>query len=200
MKAIIVCMILLISPFLNAQKLPVFNSNTNSAEKMKSVVYSTYSKKYDAVISYERACALADPSRRNFFILAGKKNKWKFFAWELELLDGTSDQKKIKKATVKELPLNGLSVDSLLTYWTQQSFWTLNNDSLNLNVKNMEDGSTQDTFTPDGCTEIIETFTKKKYHVVKVLNADHYQDFVYTKQRQQFINCRNQFHQLSLNN
>lgn len=200
MKPVIVYIFLLFTFSMKAQHLPEFSSNAGEIEKSKSWVYKTFNAKFDAVISYERDCSLADPLNRNFLILAQKDNKWKFFIWELKLRNTSAEQKKIKKSTVKELPLNGISVDSLLTCLKQQGFWMLNNDSLGVNEKKIDDDHVERISIMDGCIEIMETFTRKNYYVLKAANVDSYQEFIFSKQRAQFINCRKQFHRLSINN
>lgn len=197
MKAIGTYMFLLLTIAVRGQKLPAFNSNAGTAEKSKSLVYTTHSKRYDAVIAYEKACALRDPSRQSYYILAHRDNLWKFFEWKVEFKDGTTDKKKIKKARILEQPVNLKLVDSLFNYFTAQGFWTFSTDSLNTNEK-MENGNPVQKFIPDACTDVFEVFTKKDYYVLKVTSADDYQEFVYNKQREKFIHCREKFHQLLL--
>ena len=192
MKRIALILIFFSWTVARCQNIPDFESNTTDRIKKQSVVFTEFENEYNVVISWTKDCySFCNAPEQLFFILGQKNGKWSLFKWYVKFSD--REKKIIKRAKKKKLRINSISVDSLLTNWTQNQFWTLNKDSLNWSEKIDSNGKITTFVITDGCSDKFEIFTKDKHLINSSYKADYFQKVVPNSQRRNFIICRNMF-------
>lgn len=186
-KNFIILILLIISYRIPGQSLPSFKSNASEEDKKNSLVYEQYIKKYDAVISYTSSCYWGEGQK--IYVLGCKDNKWEFFLLNIKF----PVRENIHRLKKEELLLENEALKGLLNFWEQHNFWAFSNDSLNWNKKD-----STSIMISDGCSDRYEIFTREAYYVLNAYVPESYQEFIYVKQREQFIDCKKKYYKLLL--
>lgn len=192
-SAFIILLTILITP-IQAQTIPNFDSNTTDNEKQSSLVLIYFQDKYEKIISYTQDCPSCFPPYEQWFFILGYQNEqWELLQWTITFKNRTKTKENIKRKKKKKLKLKNESVDSLLTFWAQNGFWNLDNDSLNINKKQINDSMTMEIIVGFGCTEKFEIVNGNQYKIWYSHAPDKFQDDIPIRQREQFILCRIEF-------
>ncbi|WP_316765273.1 hypothetical protein [Pedobacter frigiditerrae] len=110
--------------FVKAQ-IPIIKSNVADEFKNSSLVYKTFHNKYDLLIAFRTFSGWRIGNTNYIEILAYKNNSWKKI-----LL--TYPDNNPSKQTIKKSSLNKIKAKKLMGELESQNFWTLSNDSINM--------------------------------------------------------------------
>lgn len=189
----IVCCFLIISSHLIGQNFPAFKVNKDSTYKSKSLVFDQLRKEYDTFVSYYTNLDYPTPRYITYYILAFKNGKWEQFSLQAEL-NRTNGQ--LEKLTRKQLNFNKASVGEVLNYWEKEGLWTFEDDSINCREKVLPNGQRVSSMVSDEFYEIVEVSDKNQYYVLNVYAPQYYQEVLFVKQREQFLNCIKRYKEL----
>ncbi len=164
--------------------IPAFETNATEAERARSIVLSNLEDDPATVFVYSNHSYWT--TKRSYWLLIREKSIWRKAQWIVTYHNRNKD--RIKRISKKRLPLGG-DVDSLIIELNTQGFWTIDQDSLNISEKRLNDSTMMSTNISDGCYQEIEVLHQGQYRVLGAYESEQLQEFVYIPARERFIRC-----------
>jgi hypothetical protein len=188
MKTVLLNLFLLIS--LNSfGQLPEIKTNVEERIKLESVVYDILHIEYDFIISFTTESYWS--SKENFQVIAKKGETWN----KLNIKRKKKKNGNFSKPKIRKQKLKSETAENLLRELTNESFWTLNRDSLNnFKVEDKENGITHLYTKTDGTNYKFEVFTKSNFLLINAYEPEYYSKVIpEVISRRTFISCANLF-------
>lgn len=168
-------------------QLPEYSSNVSDLDISRSQLYQKFRSDYEFVFSYTQNSFWNE--RQDHAVLTFDGTDWKMIKWSYKL---NKNKRPIKQKS-KSYKLNINDVTNFLNFINSRGFFAFNQDTLNLNKKDMGNGITQVLQISDGVTDVFEVIGASGYRISSAHEAIQLQEFAPTEQRQNFIECRNEF-------
>ena len=187
LQVIITVCALLSCLILNAQ-IPNFKSNVPEEVELSSPVYKKFAGDYDFIIAY---CNLSYWSGNimNYSILAYKDNEWfkiKFAA--------TKKNDKWSKPKMITKPFNGYFARRLIDSLNRLSFWSMSQDSLNIDEREIDDNKLEKFDISDGTSYNFELLSSKAFSIIYAYAPEFYlSKLPEITIRKRFLHCLNLF-------
>lgn len=186
MKVLLLTLTLL-PAILCGQALPEVRTNLSTEESQNSIIWTQCSSEYEQVLSFSRNSYW---SEQKVYIIYGRING----QWErIKLTQKLDGNKKVIRTEARKLSFNKARFQELLTFFDSQNFWMFELDSLNLHEELREDGSSTLWTKSDGTTDSFEVINDGQHRLISSYEPEHFQELIPVKQRQKFIECRNEF-------
>lgn len=184
MKLLLISFILF-SWLTSGAQIPVIRTNVPLEEK-QSIIYSQYFGEYDFLIASTSECYWwAD--KVNYQILAFSNDKWErisFFARKKK-------NGKLSKPVISHRPFESKIAETLIYDLTNNSFWNLNNDSLNLSTRKNPDSSITKYSLSDGVNYKFEVLTKNEFRIIESYEPEYFlEKMPEIKDREKFIKAK----------
>lgn len=171
-------------------QLPKYSSNVSDLDISQSQLYQKFGADYEFIFGYTQNSFWN--KRQNYAVLTFDGTVWKLVKWSYQL----NTKERPTKQKLRFYKLDSNEVTNFLDFINSLGFFTFNQDSLNLNKKDIGNGTTQVHQISDGVTDILEVISSSGHRISSAHEAEQLQEFAPTKQRQNFIECRNQFSKL----
>jgi hypothetical protein len=168
-------------------QLPEYSSNISDLDMSQSQLYRKFKSDYEFVFSYTQNSFWNE--RQEYAVLAFNGTDWKLIKWSYQL---DKNRRPIKQKS-KSYKLNSNDVTNFLDFINSRGFFTFNQGALNLNRKDMGNGTTQVRQISDGVTDVFEVISASGHRISSAHEAVQLQEFAPTEQRENFIKCRNEF-------
>jgi|688.fasta_scaffold13762_9 hypothetical protein len=173
---------------------PEFPPDSITPLVRSSPVFEHFSGTDATVISYTTTGYWSE--KRTYYMIVRLNDEWKAYRWRAKLLERGSSH--ITRITRKRIHLTSDSVDQLLAEWTALGFWSLDQDSINIRSKQMEDGHVVLMSLTDGHSDVFEIMQKGKYRELSGYMPEHFQKEIPVIHRQTFIQGKHAFERLIL--
>lgn len=118
-------------------------------------------------------------------------DKWKLIDWSYKRID--PENPKIRKEKIKSSNISNSDVSELISFMDAKGFFSFNQDSLNWNRKDQGNGKILVQSISDGTIDTFEIISTLGHRISYAHEAEKRQSFVFNNQRQNFVECRNQF-------
>jgi hypothetical protein len=159
-----------------------------------SPVFEHFSGTDATVISYTTTGYWSE--KRTYYMIVRLNDEWKAYRWRAKLLERGSSH--ITRITRKRIHLTSDSVDQLLAEWTALGFYSLDQDSINIRSKQMEDGHVVLMSLTDGHSDVFEILHNGKYRELSGYMPEYFQKEIPVIHRQTFIQGKDAFRRLIL--
>ena len=173
------------------QDVPQVVTNTDLYDQKQSYVYNTFGDDYEILVSFTSDCYW--PNKQEYYLVGKKNSQWESKKVVVEYNDRTKTADNIKRIKKKRLKTKKEELKNLFSSWTDNGFWTLDNDSLNVNEKQTGPDESIMLMITDGCTDTFEIIQGDSYRIMYSYLPDSFQKEIPVKQREQFIIARNEF-------
>ena len=165
------------------------NSNENYSENSKKLTKLLLNFKESILFTAD--CYW--PKSKVYLVLGYDGNTWKLIKLTQIYKSRTKTKNNIRRVRKVKLPINDSCVVDLISYLKANTFFSLNNDTININYVQNSDGS-QTVYSPsDGCNEIFQIKTKSSFKIINCYLPEKMQNLIPIKEREVFINCKKKF-------
>ena len=152
-----------------------------------SHVMDKFSKEYDQIFSYTIESYWLEEQTYHIFGFDGRE--WKLIKWTVKF----DNNGQVVKERLKTKSFSSRKLLEMLSFFEANKFWTLDQDSLNLDERDHGDGSSMVWMIDDGSNDKFETYNNGIYRITSSYEAKRLQELVPTKQREIFIKCKDKF-------
>ncbi len=163
---------------------PEFESNVKGTESEIALVTAELEGDTGAVLIYSTRCY--GPTKQTITVVRQKKGEWRAEKWTAQYSDHS--KKELRSLSRKLLKVDK-SIDCLLGELTTQGFWTMDQDSLNIDEKQVNDSTMSSIGISDGCSWAISVVYRGKYRLLSAYEPEQLQAFVFVQARERFLTC-----------
>ncbi|MBS1583632.1 MAG: hypothetical protein JST66_15640 [Bacteroidetes bacterium] len=179
----VVCIFLSASTYAQSP-FPEFESNVKDIEGEIALVTTELQGDTGAILIYSPRCYW--PTKQTITVIRQRKGEWRAEKWTAQYRDRS--KKELRSLSRKRLKIDQ-PVDHLLSELTAQGFWTMDQDSLNIHEKQLNDTTMSMTSISDGCSWAIAAIHRNEYRLLYAYEPELLQTFVFIPARERFISC-----------
>ncbi|MEQ9303004.1 MAG: hypothetical protein RJQ14_03745 [Marinoscillum sp.] len=115
---------------------------------------------------------------------------WDFKRWDFK----KKGNSMLGNPKLRDVQLDSSEFKQVMDFMEGQGFWSIDNDILNLKSKPDEDGRALMIEVLDGYTYEFQRITHGSHIFITANNPARLQEFVYSQQRQVFLDCHSKFY------
>ena len=170
---------------------PIFQSNISEKEASRSLVFKEFSKDYSGIMSFSQHSFLS--GREEYFLLVFDNGKWGLVRWTFSLSSNSRPRGQEKELVHYDKD----ELNHFLEFLGESKFYSLNQDSINIDRKPFNDGESKEVLAIlDGTTDRIEIFSNGKHLFLESHEPERFQKFIYSQQREVFIETKRRIFKL----
>lgn len=163
---------------------PEFESNVTGTEREIALVTAELEGDTGAILIYSPRCYW--PTKHAMTVVRQKKGEWLVEKWTARYDD--RDKKELRGLSRKRMS-SKKSIDSLFSELTSQGFWTMDQDSLNISRKPLNDSTVSEISISDGCSWAIAVLHGDRRRLLYAYEPERLQAFVFIQARERFLAC-----------
>jgi hypothetical protein len=163
---------------------PKFESNVKGTEREIALVTTELKDDTGAVLIYSPRCYW--PTKHTFTVVQLRKGEWRAEKWTAQYRDRS--KKELRSLSRRRMTMDQ-SVDHLIGELSAHGFWTMDQDSLNISEKQVNDTTMTSIRITDGCSWAIAAIHRNEYRLLHAYEPERLQAFVFVPTRERFIAC-----------
>lgn len=184
---IILILILFGSEAIAQIKVPQLNFQSDQELDSQSV-YKCLISEFNEIAGFTYECYWG--TNQTIYILGKKTSKWKTYKVKITYNENwPKSLDNIKRMSIRRVIGKQSKIEAFIKYLTSNNLLSISSDSLNIFSK-------ENKFTipmTDGCSEYFQFWTKNQFKSISCYEPDYYQNEVSTRDREIFINTRNEY-------